>query len=329
MAQLRSAMSAIATLVTFVGILSAATSANADDILVGRIEVRPIQSQTLSDAQFLRGEEGKPATLAGALRIPNMPGKLPAVVLVHGSGGAGSNIPMWEDQLNKAGIATFTLDAFSGRGIVQTSDNQALLGRLNMILDSYNVLGMLAAHPRIDRDRIVLMGFSRGGQATLYAALRRFHKMWNRSGVEFAAYIPFYPDCMTHYQDDDKVAAKPIRMFHGAPDDYNPVAPCTEFMGRLKAGGADVTQTIYPDSAHAFDIPTSNEPVVAKTSQTVRACRINEETVGALIDTATGQPFAYTDACVQLGPQVGGNPIHRAEAIVAVKQLLSDVFAKK
>ena len=39
------------------------------------------------------------------------------------------------------------------------------------------------------------MGFSRGGQATLYASLRRFQKMWDKSGIEFAAYIPFYPDC--------------------------------------------------------------------------------------------------------------------------------------
>ncbi|MDE2362093.1 MAG: dienelactone hydrolase family protein [Hyphomicrobiales bacterium] len=305
-----------------------AATAKAADALVGRVEVRPIASQTLSDAQFLRGEEGKPVTVAGELRIPDAPGRLPAVVLIHGSGGPGANIPMWESEFNHMGIATFALDGFTGRGIVQTSTDQAQLGRLNLILDAYGALAQLAKHPRIDPNRIVLMGFSRGGQATLYASLTRFNKLWNKSGAAFAAYIPFYPDCMTHYIDDDKTAA-PIRMFHGQPDDYNPAAPCTEFMGRLKAAGADVTQTIYPDAAHGFDAPNSDAPVQAAKSQTVRACRIREETPGVLIDTATGQPFAYTDACVQLGPHVGGNAKARAQSIEAVEAFVSALFEKK
>jgi hypothetical protein len=51
------------------------------------------------------------------------------------------------------------------------------------------------------------MGFSRGGQAALYAGLDRFNKLWNKSGVQFAGYIPFYPDCSTRYATDTEVAA--------------------------------------------------------------------------------------------------------------------------
>jgi hypothetical protein len=57
------------------------------------------------------------------------------------------------------------------------------------------------------------MGFSRGGQAALFASLNRFHQAWNKSRIEFAAYIVFYPDCMTTYQSDTEVADRPIRIF--------------------------------------------------------------------------------------------------------------------
>ena len=54
-----------------------------------------------------------------------------------------------------------------------------VLGRLNFILDIYRALDILAKHPRVDPQRIALMGFSRGGQAVLYASLKRFKEMWN------------------------------------------------------------------------------------------------------------------------------------------------------
>jgi hypothetical protein len=58
-----------------------------------RTEVYPVQTVTLSTADFLLGKkDGKPAMIAGELRIPK-PGtdRLPAVVLVHGSGGIDFN----------------------------------------------------------------------------------------------------------------------------------------------------------------------------------------------------------------------------------------------
>src|SRR2546421_5006080 len=95
-----------------------------------RVEVHPIPSVTMSDQDFLNGrKDGKPVILAGQLRIPR-PGtdRLPAVVLLHGSGGVGGNLLDWESELNSLGFATFVLDAFTGRGIASTSANQALRG---------------------------------------------------------------------------------------------------------------------------------------------------------------------------------------------------------
>ena len=151
--------------------------------LAARTELHSIETLTLSDTQFLTGDaNGKPTITSGQFRIAQGSGRLPVIVLQHGSGGMGANIEMWQKEFNTIGVSTFALDGFTGRGLTQVSTDQKLLGRLNFVLDIYRALNILATHPRVDAQRIVLMGFSRGGQAALYASLNRFHQMWNKAG---------------------------------------------------------------------------------------------------------------------------------------------------
>ena len=58
---------------------------------VARQEIHPLQSVTLSDADFLNGKkDGTPVMLSGVLRLPKVGNEnSPAVVLLHGSGGQG------------------------------------------------------------------------------------------------------------------------------------------------------------------------------------------------------------------------------------------------
>src|SRR5215472_1552835 len=289
---------------------------------VARTELHAIPTLTLSDREFLLGEKnGTPVTIAGALRVPLLgTDRLPAVILVHGSGGIGGNVDRWSQELNSIGLATFVIDSFTAR-IQSTSANQALLGRLNMILDSYRALGVLAAHPRIDPEKVVLMGFSRGGQATLYASLKRFERMCGPEGATFAAYVPFYAPCFTTYIGDEDVSENPIRLFHGAADDYVPVAPCRAYVERLRKVGKDVTLTEYPDAHHAFDNPLLKVGP-APQSQTTRRCTMTEEPVGTIINAVTKQPFTMEDPCVERGPNLGYNAAATASATQAVKEFL-------
>ena len=196
-----------------------------------------------------------------------------------------------------------------------------------MILDVYRMLDVLAKHPRVDPSRIVLMGFSRGGQGALFASVKRFHQAWNRSGIDFAAYIPLYPDCMTTYRGDTDVADRPIRIFHGTPDDYNPIATCKAYVERLRAVGRDVTLTEYPNAHHGFDNPLSSAtPVVVKNAQTVRNCRIREDEAGRLVNTATDRPFTYKDECVQRDPQVGRDAAATEAARQSIRAFLGGIL---
>ena len=308
---------AVATLVLGLGVSVGIAEPAAKDI-AARTELHAIQTLTLSDKQFLIGDaEAKATVLSAELRLAQGSGRLPLVVLMHGSGGMGANIEMWAREFNAIGISTFAIDGFTGRGLTQTSTNQALLGRLNFILDIYRGLDVLSKHPQVDPQRIALMGFSRGGQAALYASLKRFHQLWNKSGVEFAAYIPFYPDCATTFVGDTDTVDRPIRIFGGTVDDYNPIALCKTYAERLKIAGHDVLVTEYPNAPHSFDNPLG--PLTAtqsSQSQSVRNCKIVEQSPGALINIESKEPFTYKDACVALGPHLG----HDAEATRQVKQ---------
>jgi dienelactone hydrolase len=322
----------ITAAIFFTGILLTCLETNAQSIpkeIAARTEIYAIPSLTISDQQFLTGDaNGKQVSVAGEFRIAQGLGKLPVVVLMHGSSGVGAGMEPWVRQLNGLGISTFVIDGFSGRGLTAVGPNQGLLGRLNFIVDIYRSLEILARHPRVDPERIALMGFSRGGQATLYASLDRFQKLWNKSGVQFAAYIPFYPDCSTTYATDTEIAARPIRIYHGTPDDYNPVASCKAYLARLQEAKRDVVLTEYPDSQHGFDagLLGVSTITVSANAQTARNCHLKEGEGGVLMNADTKAPFSYKDACIELNPHVGGNPATAAEARKAVSDFLLALF---
>ena len=176
----------------------------------GRIEILPVRSQTLPLAGFLRGDKAGPGVLLGGeLRLPaGASSRVPAVILIHGSGGIGAGPDMWAHVLNKAGIAAFILDSFSGRGIVSTVEGQDQFNLLSMTLDAYRALDVLAAHPRIRPDRIAVWGFSKGAVPAVYAAVERFRASFG-SHNRFAAHVGFYTPCNVAYDGDDKMGGVP------------------------------------------------------------------------------------------------------------------------
>ena len=235
---------------------------------------------------------------------------------------------MWERFLNPLGIATFSLDGFSGRGIVNTGADQSQLSRFTMIIDVYRSLEILAKHPGIDASRIALMGFSRGGTIAVYASMIRFQKLWNKSGATFAAYFPFFPSCYDRLLDDTEIGNAPMRIMQGGADDYASSTQCRSYVDRLRAAGRDVQMIVYPDTMHAFDSPTTpSAGINLPTAQQTRNCTIVERPRGTLIDEATKKPFSYRDSeCVRLGAHVGYSAAATSRSEDAVKEILTGAF---
>ena len=295
-----------------------------------RMEMIPIPSVTLSTQQVLTGEtNGKPAMLAGQLRIPKGgTDKLAAIIMVHGSGGLSASADHWARELNSIGVAVLVLDSFAGRNIVNTVTDQSQLDHLAMMVDAYRALGVLAEHPRIDPARVAVIGFSKGSIAAVHSSMQRFRKTYGPAGAEFAAHIGLYSICYG-YRDDDKVTGKPIRLFHGIADDYVPIEPCRAYAARLKQAGADATLAEYPGAYHAYDNAAYARPIKLPQAQTARNCEVQEGDNGKMVNAKTGQVFSLDDPCVERGAQVAYNEAAHKATVAAVKEFLAATFKLK
>jgi dienelactone hydrolase len=291
-----------------------------------RTEIHSFETTTLTDKAFLTGADGSPARIGGELRLPGDLDRYPAVILIHGSGGVTANVERWARELNAVGVAAFIIDCFTGRGIVETVSDQTRLGSCAMIIDAYRALDHLAQHRNIDPNRVALMGFSKGGFATIYASLIRFQKMYGPTKAQFVAYIPFYPACATKYLEDEITVDAPIRIFHGIDDDYVPIEPTRNYVARLRSAGRNVELTEFPGAHHVFDNPLYMPFVKPLNPKVAGFCEREERTPGEIVSIATGKPFTWDDPCVRHKATVGYDAAATAQATEMLKQFLRTIF---
>jgi dienelactone hydrolase len=294
------------------------------------IQLFPIPTVTMSGPQFLTGsKDGKPAVVAGELRIPTGMDRVPAVVIVHGGVGVGDHEDNWAREFNEMGVAAFILDSFTGRGAADTRANLAQVSVFESLGDAYRALELLSKHPRIDPTRIAVMGFSRGAFVSVYSSSKRFQALSGSPDNEFAAYVGFYTPCGTTYIDDEDVSSKPIRLFHGISDDWVPVEHCRQYVQRLRKAGKDVTLTEYPNAYHRFDDLGLKTSVFLPQGQTPRRCVLEEKPAGKIIHQKTGAPFVADDPCMEKGVTVALNAPAQASSLLAVKDFLRETFKIK
>ncbi|MBK9243425.1 MAG: dienelactone hydrolase family protein [Burkholderiales bacterium] len=293
----------------------------------------------LADAMD-RNRQRPAATARGQLMLPAGPAaKVPAVLLVHGSGGLYPALAdFWGKRLNEQGIAVFIIDIFGARGVKSTAEDQSLVPFSADLADSFAALQLLASHPRIDRERIAVMGFSRGGNAAWRAAVNKIAAGLSNEGLRFAAHIPVYSGGCTGITSvtvkPGVFGPAPMLWIHGDEDDYTYASDCQDFAQRIRAAGTPVEFVLIPGARHKFDADDGRRhqlPFVTKAKQgcplefDVDALTFRDRRTGAAIPASEVGAFSKAN-CTTTGATVEGDRKAREAAAKAVDAFLKQVF---
>jgi dienelactone hydrolase len=289
---------------------------------------------------LFKGSTAPPADIVGHLFLPKGGDKVPAIILMHGSGGIyGAMTDYWPKQFNAAGIAVFSLDTFGPRGVKSTAEDQSQVPFAADIVDVFAALKLVASHPRIDPKRIAIMGFSRGGIAAWRAGVERIIASQKLpDGLRFAAHIPVYSGgCNGVFRFVVKpgiFAKAPMMWIHGDADDYTPIGPCQEYVDLIGKAGTPVEFVVLKGARHKFDADGLKRMTIAGAQRTNPDCplEIDVETMAAY-DKKTGQRLqgeafqAVQKKCTARGASVEGNAAARDQAAKSAVGFLRKAFA--
>lgn len=289
-------------------------------------------AQTVSEKLALaREHRGTAIQVPAELLLPAGTGKVPAMVVEHGSSGVtAAREYRYARELVAMGVAALVIDSFKPRGIANTVSHQEAVSAAEMAGDTFAALKVLAAHPRIDPARIGLVGFSKGGTVALTAAHERQAAGARLPGkLRFALNVSFYPACSMQYFRP-KTTGAPIYLLLGGADTYVGVAPCLEYAEKLKAQGATVVVNVYPDAPHGFD---GDRDYKFANGQNWSRCIFEEQPDGSWKDRTTGKTTidkrgrrvsdgfrAAVAACRKRGVSGGPNAAARAASMQDLKE---------
>lgn len=279
----------------------------------GRIEFNSFTPKTMFDLARERRQNWAAQKVWGDLSLPqSAEATVPAMVLMHGSGGIEKSMSQWVDTFNSIGVATFVVSSFEPRGVKRTAEDQSLVPAAATLVDGLLALQLLATHPRIDAKRIGVMGFSRGGSDALRSALEPLRQAVLKNDLKFALHIAAYAGCNQVYWSPNTTGA-PMLNLVGKDDDYVGTEPCEQLAKKYADAGNPVRSITYAGAGHSWD---ATYPVFFLPNATsglpcgvvrwdIDSWTITTEHSGNTITPE--QLGAFFNGCVRRGVHVGRN----------------------
>ena len=179
-------------------------------------------------------------------------GPRPAVLVLHDWTGPQEYTLLRAQMIARLGYVAFAADLY-GAGVRPTAeaDCQAEAGRyygnLPLLRDRVRAAhDHLAADPRVDATRIVVIGYCFGGSAAVEFA---------RTGASLAGAVSFHGLLITHDPGDAAAITAPLLVLTGAEDPVVPDEAVVSFQAELRDAGVDFEIVTYSGAPHAFTLP--------------------------------------------------------------------------
>jgi dienelactone hydrolase len=190
-------------------------------------------------------------------------GPRPAVLALHGCNGMrnerGEVSGVWNryaGYFNAEGMHMLALDSFGPRGlrsICEIPSVQRTVNEEHRRDDAYAALRWLAQQAGVDASRLVVAGWSHGGQAVL-SVMDATDKAVQAQAVKPRAAVAFYPGCHKFNRMFNYALAAPMLLMIGELDDWTPAPECVALHRRIARPDAPAFElVVYPGSYHAFD----------------------------------------------------------------------------
>ena len=183
-----------------------------------------MESVSLDTLTFDHPAACRPARFSASLHLPSgaWSGPFACMVILTSSAGVQRHREhFYADALNAAGMAALIVDSFTGRGVRRTVTDQSLVSAAQMEGDAFAALAWLRDDPLIDPARIGVMGVSKGGGATLNAAIA-VRQRWRRGFDHlFDLHVAICPGATAQHRDP-ATHGRPIYFMLAGRDDYTP-----------------------------------------------------------------------------------------------------------
>jgi dienelactone hydrolase len=206
-----------------------------------------------------------PLTIPARFRVPEREERMSAVIILHGSAGPSEREGGYAGPLNEAGFVTLEPDQWSPRGLGGGSSGRPRTV-LETLPDLYGARAFLTGHPKVDAQRIGVLGFSFGAVATMLAATKAVNATFLDEAC-FAAFMPVYPVCHLYnrvpgFEFADLVAA-PVLIVTGSLDGYDNDPDAGPALVRALAplDRMKVRTAVVHGAHHGFDMPGVDQQV--------------------------------------------------------------------
>ena len=201
----------------------------------------------------------KPLTVAGRLMIPrSAQGKVPAVLIVHGSSGLDSRGPLMAGVLTKIGIATLEVDTLAPRALKGGPTSRPRPPET--LPDAFGALKFLSSLPAIDTERIGITGFSAGGIVSMLTASKPLADRYGPAGLRFKGHAALYPACWTYNSKErpefvfKELTGAPVFIQGGDLDNYDAPDSCQKLLDSLPEASRSLMRLkMYAGATHGFD----------------------------------------------------------------------------